>query len=115
MRGEETKVGNGGSALRRSTFDSRLGSDFHVFRGWTDSLRDSGIAFTADLGDSTAMSNRELVIDLVTTLPEDTPLEEIARELELLAGLKTAREQARRGEGLPAQDARKLVDTWAAR
>ena len=58
------------------------------------------------------MSNREIVIDLVGKLPEDTPLEEIARQIELLAGLRAAREQARRGEGVPAEDARKLADTW---
>lgn len=61
------------------------------------------------------MSNREIVIDLVSKLPEDTPLEEIARRIELLSGIKTAREQALKREGIPAQDARKLVDTWASR
>jgi hypothetical protein len=61
------------------------------------------------------MSDRERVLDLVSKLPEDTPLEEIARKIELLAGIKTAREQARRGEGIPAEAARKLVDTWASR
>ena len=61
------------------------------------------------------MSNRERVIELLSKLPEDTPLEEIAREIELLAGIKAAREQARKGEGIPAEDARKLVDTWASR
>ncbi len=60
------------------------------------------------------MSNREVVIDLLQRLPEDAPLEEIAREIEFLAGLKTAREQAARGEGIPAEDARKLVDAWAS-
>ena len=55
-----------------------------------------------------------MVIELVTRLPEDTPLEEIAREIEMLAGIKIARDQARRGEGIPAQNARKLVDTWAS-
>jgi predicted MarR family transcription regulator len=59
------------------------------------------------------MSNREMVIDLVTRLPEDTPLEEIAREIELLAGIQIAREQARRGEGIPAEDARNMIDAWA--
>jgi hypothetical protein len=60
------------------------------------------------------MSNREIVIDLAGKLPEDTPLEEIARQIELLAGIRTAREQAGRGEGVPAEDVRKLVDTWAS-
>ena len=61
------------------------------------------------------MSSREIVIELVTTLPEDTPLAEIAREIELLAGIQTAREQARRSEGIPVEDARKLVDAWASK
>jgi len=61
------------------------------------------------------MSSRELVIDLVNKLPEDVSLAEIAREIELLAGIQTAREQARRGEGIPAEDARKMVDSWASK
>ena len=60
------------------------------------------------------MSDRELVLELVAGLPEDTPLREIAREIDLLAGIKTARDEALRGEGIPADDARKLVDTWAS-
>jgi len=59
------------------------------------------------------MSNREIVIDLLARLPEDAPLEEIAREIEFLAGVRTAREQAHRREGIPADEARKLVDAWA--
>ena len=61
------------------------------------------------------MSSRETVIALVSRLPEDMPLAEIARKIELLAGLKAAREQARRREGIPAEDARKLVDAWTAK
>ena len=61
------------------------------------------------------MSNREFVIDLVSKLPEDTPLEDIARRIELLAGINVAREQAKRGEGILADEARKLIDSWAVR
>ena len=61
------------------------------------------------------MSNRELVIGLVSRLPEDTPLEEIAREIELLAGIRVAREQASRREGIAAEDARKLLEAWTGR
>jgi hypothetical protein len=61
------------------------------------------------------MSSREMVIELVTKLPEDTPLAEIAREIELLAGIQTARKQASRNEGILAQDARQLVDEWASK
>ena len=61
------------------------------------------------------MSSREMVIELVNRLPADTPLAEIAREIELLAGIEKARGQARRGEGLPAEDARKLVESGASK
>ena len=55
-----------------------------------------------------------MVMSLLSRLPEDTTLEDIAYEIELLAGIKVAREQASRGEGIPAQDTRRLVDGWAA-
>jgi hypothetical protein len=58
------------------------------------------------------VSNRETVIALLNGLPEDTPLEEISRQIELLAGIKTARDQARNRDGVPAEEARKLVDAW---
>ena len=61
------------------------------------------------------MSNKELILGLLARLPEDTPLENIAREIEFLAGLKTAREQAQRREGIPAEDARGIVDAWTGR
>jgi hypothetical protein len=57
------------------------------------------------------MSNRELVIDLLSRRPEDAPLQDIAREIEFLAGIQTAREQARRREGISTEDARKLIQT----
>jgi len=61
------------------------------------------------------MSSRETVIEFVSKLPEEMSLADIAREIELLAGIQTAREQVLRREGIPAQDARKLVDTWATK
>jgi hypothetical protein len=72
-------------------------------------------AFSSGNADISAMSSRELVIDLVNKLPEDAPLADIAREIELLAGIQAARNQARQGEGIPAEDARKLVDSWASK
>lgn len=61
------------------------------------------------------MSSRETVIELVSRLPENTPLADIAREIELLAGIQKAREQARRHEGTPAEDARELVEAWTTK
>lgn len=64
---------------------------------------------------SPAMSNRQIVMELLEPLPEDASLQDIAREVELLAGIETAREQARRGEGISAEEARDLVEQWASR
>ena len=60
------------------------------------------------------MSNRQLVMELLTRLPENTPLDEIAREIDLLAGITTARQQARKREGVSTEEARKLVEAWAS-
>ncbi len=60
------------------------------------------------------MSNRELVIDLVNKLPEDTTLENIAREIEFVAGVKESIAQADRGEVIPLEDVDKLIKQWAA-
>jgi hypothetical protein len=56
------------------------------------------------------MSNRDVVIDFVKKLPEDASLHKFAREIELLAGIQTAREEAERGEGVPADKAFQLID-----
>jgi hypothetical protein len=69
------------------------------------------LAFVFARADSKGMSSRETVIEFVRKLPDEMSVAEIAREIELLAGIQTAREQARRNEGIPAEDARKLVDT----
>ncbi len=61
------------------------------------------------------MSNRELVIDLINKLPENTPLEDIAREIEFVAGVKEALAQSDREEGVSVDEARRLVGTWTPR
>jgi len=61
------------------------------------------------------MSNLELAMDLIQKMPQDTQLEDIAGEIQLLAGIKVAREQARKSDGMRAENARKLVASWASR
>lgn len=61
------------------------------------------------------MSNREIVVDLIQKLPEDTSLHDIAREIELIAGIRMAREEAARCEGVSPEKAKQLVDSWASR
>lgn len=67
------------------------------------------------MDDAFCVSSRETVIEFVSKLPEDMSLVEIARKVELLAGIQSGREQAHRGEGVPAEETRKLVKTWAGK
>jgi hypothetical protein len=97
---------------------ARTGSSVKLFQRKSAKTQDNyfvQIAVFGAAGDNSSMSSRELVIELVTRLPENTPLTEIEREIELLAGIQAAREQARRSEGIPAEEARKLVDAWASK
>jgi hypothetical protein len=73
------------------------------------------LAILQETKDNFKVSSRETVIEFVRKLPEEMSLVEIAREVELLAGIQNAREQARRKEGVTAKDARKLVDSWASK
>ena len=68
-----------------------------------------------EANDDSSMISRETVIEFVRKLPEEMTLAEIAREIELLSGIQTARDQARRKEGIPAEDARKLADARGAK
>ena len=65
--------------------------------------------------DYLSVSSRETVIEFVRNLPEEMSLADIAREIELLAGIQAARDQARRHEGVASEDVRQLVNEWAAK
>jgi hypothetical protein len=60
------------------------------------------------------MSNREFVIDLVKKLPADTPLEDIVREIEFVAGIQQGVAEAKRREGISAEEARQLIKEWTS-
>ena len=61
------------------------------------------------------MSNRQIVIDLVQKLPDDTSLHEIAREVEFVAGVREGFEQLERGEGVSAEEVKKMIPEWIAK
>ena len=60
------------------------------------------------------MSNRELVLDLVSKLPEDTSLEAIMEKIAFVAGVNEAIAQADRGEVISVEEARRRIKSWAA-
>jgi len=61
------------------------------------------------------VSNREIAIDLIQRLPEDTSLQDIAREIEFIAGVREGFEQIERGEGVSAEEVRKMIPSWTTK
>jgi hypothetical protein len=59
-----------------------------------------------------SMSNRDIVMNFVSKLPENTPLEEIARKIEFIAAVRAADEEAAAGKGVPAEEVRGMIDQW---
>jgi predicted transcriptional regulator len=60
------------------------------------------------------MSDKEMVLDLVQKLPEDTTLEQIYRELSFVAGLREAEQQADRGQLIDHERIREELQTWTS-
>jgi predicted transcriptional regulator len=61
------------------------------------------------------MSNKELVADLLTRLPDDVSLQQIAREVEFVAGVREGLDQLDRGEGVPIDQVEKLIASWTTK
>ena len=61
------------------------------------------------------MSDKEMVLDMVQKLPEDTTLEQIHRELLFVTGLRAAEQQADRGELIDHARIREELQTWTSK
>ena len=59
------------------------------------------------------MSNRELVLDLVSQLPDDTSMEDILEKIAFVAGVSEAIAKADRGECISIEEMRTRIKTWA--
>lgn len=59
-----------------------------------------------------SMSNKELVIDLVRRLPDNVGLQDIAKEIEFVAGVREGFAQLDRGEGVPLEEVEKQLPSW---
>lgn len=55
---------------------------------------------------------KTIVLDLVSRLPVDISLHELAREIEFIAGVREGLAELDRGEGVPIEVVEKQIDTW---
>jgi hypothetical protein len=57
------------------------------------------------------ITKKEVVSDLLTRLPDDVSLQQIAREVEFVAGVREGLEQLDRGEGVELESVEKLIES----
>ena len=58
------------------------------------------------------MTEKEIVFETMRALPDDRSLEEIAEQIELMAGLQKGLDQLDRGEGIPHDEVKRQLASW---
>ena len=61
------------------------------------------------------ISDKELALDSIRQLPEDTKLETIAERLEFLAAIRKGYEQIERGETVSHEEVKRQLATWLSK
>jgi predicted transcriptional regulator len=60
------------------------------------------------------MTQKELVLDAISELPDEASLDEIAERIEFLAAIQKGIDQLDRGEGIPHEEVKRQLATWLA-
>ena len=58
------------------------------------------------------MSTKELAMETIRELPEDASWEEIEERIRFLAAVERGRAEVRRGEVVPHEEVRDLLQAW---
>jgi predicted transcriptional regulator len=61
------------------------------------------------------MSNKQIVSDLLERLPDNITLQDIAKEIEFMAGVREGLDQLDRGEGVPIEEVEKMIASWTTK
>ncbi len=61
------------------------------------------------------MTAKAEVLDVIHKLPETASFGEIAKRIELLAAIREAQEQIKRGEGIPLEDVLREIPSWVTK
>ena len=61
------------------------------------------------------MTNRELVLSVSNRMPADASLEDIFREIALVAGVNEAIAESDRGDFVTVDEARRLINEWTSK
>ena len=58
------------------------------------------------------MTQKRLVLETISELPDEVSLEEIAERIEFLAVIQKGIDQLDRGEGIPHEEVKRQLATW---
>jgi len=58
------------------------------------------------------MTQKELVLDAISELPDEASLDDIAERVEFLAAIQKGLDQLDRGEGIPHEEVKRQLATW---
>ena len=58
------------------------------------------------------MTNKEIVQDLLRRIPDDTSLQDIARELEFIAAVRQGLSELDNGDKRPIEEVEKELPSW---
>ena len=60
------------------------------------------------------MSQKEIVLDAISELPDEVSLQEIAEKIEFLAAIQKGMDQLDSGEGIAHEEVKRQLATWLA-
>ena len=61
------------------------------------------------------MTQKRLVLETISELPDEVSLDEIAERIEFLVAIQKGIDQLDRGEGIPHEEIKRQLATWLAK
>ena len=58
------------------------------------------------------MTEKEIVLETIRSLPDNCSLDEIAERIEFMAAVRKGLDQLDRGEGIPHEEFKKQLASW---
>jgi len=58
------------------------------------------------------MTEKEIVLETIRSLPDDCSLEEIAERIEFMATVQKGLDQVKGGEGIPHDEVKRQLASW---
>jgi predicted transcriptional regulator len=64
---------------------------------------------------NTSMSDKEIALESIQRLPDDTSLDVIAEQMEFLVGIRKGLDQIERGETVSHEEVKRQLATWLSK